>query len=159
MERRIVKRSGWVTGLVVAQFLCGALFVAMCIVLLVLMHQMEVQRGADRASTIEGLKVALCILAPITIVTLAGGWGLARNKLWGWWLAFLTDAGLFGIFVYSTIDDGVNNIDWDMFSFTAIPLALVAWLLVPVVRRFYWASPGDGDSSDAVGVNASAAKS
>jgi len=135
-----VKRSGWVTGVVVAQFLCSALFAATCLILLVLIHQMRQQHGEERESSVQALKLAIGIIGPMALVVLAGAWGMLKGKLWGWWLAFLTDVGLFGIFLYSMIDDGLKDIDWDMFAFTAVALVLLGWLLVPVVRRFYWNS-------------------
>ena len=153
-----MKRSGWVTGVVVAQFLCAALFIGTCVVLMVLIRQTELQHEADRASTIQGLKIALGILAPIATLIFLGAMGLHKNKLWGWWLALLTDAGLLGIFVYSMVDDGLDNIDWDMFAFTLVAFVLVIWLLVPAVRRFYWDAPGGVskerlDTIKAAGIN------
>ena len=125
---------------------------------MVLIRQINQQHDADRVSTIWALKLAIGIIAPISLIILGGAWGLLKNKLWGWWLAFLTDAGLFGISLYSMIDDGLKDIDWDMFGFTAVILALLVWLLVPGVRRCYWnhepVSNAKLDSIDAAGIKA-----
>lgn len=95
-------------------------------------------QGGDAASAAQGVKLATGILAPLTILVFVGAWGLAKNSLWGWWVAFLMDAALLGIFLYSMVDDGLSNPDWDMFALTALALLLVVWLLIPAVRRFYW---------------------
>ena len=133
-----MKRSGWLTGAVVAHFLCGGLFFGICILLLVLKRHPEVKYGKDAADVVHGLNIAFGLLAPVAGAVLAGAWGLAKRKLWGWWLALLTDVGLFGILLYSMIDDGLNNIDWDVFGCTAVAFVLTAWLWMPAVRRFYW---------------------
>jgi uncharacterized membrane protein (DUF2068 family) len=135
-----MKRSAWVTGVVVAQFLGGTLFLGTCVVLLILMRRPEIRQGENAEAAIQGLKLAVEILAPLTVVVFVGAWSLWKGKLWGWWLALLTDAALLAIFVYSMFDDGLDNIDWDMLALTAAAFVLVVWLLIRPVRRFYWAS-------------------
>ena len=135
-----MRRSGWITGVVVAHFLCGALFLGTCIFLLILIRYPEVKQGENAAETIWGLKVAAVMVVPLAVVLFVSAWGLWKNKLWGWWLALLTDAGLVGIFVYSMIDDGLDNIDWDMAGFTVAAFVLAVMVLAPPVRRFYWAA-------------------
>ncbi|HXW92802.1 MAG TPA: hypothetical protein VEK33_19800 [Terriglobales bacterium] len=132
----MVKRSGWVTGVVVAHFLVGALFLGACILLLILIRQTKPEENA--ATTIQGLKESAGILAPLALLVFVGAWGLWKGRLWGWWIASLTDAGLLGIFVYSMIDDGLSNIDWDMAALTVAAFVLVVLVLVPPVRQFYW---------------------
>ena len=149
-----MKRSGWATGAIVAHFLCGALLLATCMLLLILTRHPEVRYGKDAADVVRWLKIAFGLLAPIAGVVFAGAWGLAKNKLWGWWLALLTDAGLFGTFLYGMIDDGLSNIDWDMFAFTAGTLVLTLWLLLPPVRRFYWENVARDTGPKLAGVNA-----
>jgi hypothetical protein len=134
-----MRLPGWITGVVVAHVLCGVLLLGTCIVLLILIRQPDVKQGQDAAEAIWGLKVAVGIIAPLAAVVFVTAWGLWKKKLWGWWLALLTDAGLLGIFVYSMIDDGLNNIDWDMAALTVAAFVLVGLVLVPPVRRFYWA--------------------
>jgi hypothetical protein len=60
-----------------------------------------------------------------------------KARQWGWWFALLTDLVLMVIFVYSSIDDGWNNLDWEMVAMTAVLVALIIFLLLPQVRRFY----------------------
>ncbi len=84
------------------------------------------------------LKVAAGILAPPALIVLIGVYGLWRTKLWGWWLALLTDLTLLGVFIYSAIDDGLNTIDWDIATLTLIPLLALSLLLTRPVRDRYW---------------------
>ena len=146
-----MKRSGWVTGVIVVQFVCGAVLFGTCVLLLFLMRRPEASQGAPNpGASVQALKLAVAILTPLALVTVVGAWELAKRRLWGWWLALLTDLGLLAIFVYSMIDHGPSNIDWDMFGFTAGTFVLVAWLLVPSVRRFYWANAaGSGPTQNA----------
>ena len=137
-----MRLPGWITGVVVAHVLCGVLLLGTCIVLLILIRQPDVKQRQDAAEAIWGLKVAAGIIAPLAAVVFVTAWGLWKKKLWGWWLALLTDAGLLGIFVYSMIDDGLDNIDWSLVAFTAAALVLVMLVLAPPVRRFYWVEAG-----------------
>jgi hypothetical protein len=133
-----MKRSGWVTGAAVTQFLLGVLFSGVSLFLLWLVRSPEIKQGEGAAEAIRGIKIAAGIIAPLALLVLAGAYGVWKGKLWGWWLGMLTDLGLVGIFAYSLMDDGWHNIDWDMVAFTLFPLIPTALLLLPGVRRFYW---------------------
>ena len=137
-----MKRPGWVTGVVVAQFLCGALLLGTCFFLADQIYRPEIKKETDRAVVIHGLKLAIGILAPVAVMVFVGAWGLLKGKLWGWWLVLLINFGLFGILVYSMVDDGLSSVEWDVFTFAAAALLLAIWLLVPAVRRFCWNDPG-----------------
>jgi hypothetical protein len=137
-----VKRSGWITGVVVAQFLCGGLFLGTSVILFFLMRQPAVSEGVTAPGPpSQGLRLALAILAPLATAVFVGAWGLAKGHLWGWWLAFLIDVGLFVILLIGMIGDGLGSMDWDLFSFAAVALVLAGGLLVPSVREFYWSGP------------------
>ncbi len=86
--------------------------------------------GEDQATT---RSLALNV---VVLVALVGWFGLMRKKLWGWWLALLTDAAVLCMFIYSMIDDGWR-IDWDMATFSALSAILPTLLLLPAVRKFY----------------------
>ena len=70
---------------------------------------------------------------------------MRKNKLWGWWLAFLADWAAVLALVYSMIDDGWRNIDSALVTVTAVCLAPGILLLLPGVRRFYWEKPAARD--------------
>ena len=106
--------------------------------LLVLTRASETRSGPDAQASIAGLKIAAAVLLGPALVALAGWIGLWKEKLWGWWLTVLTDLGLVALLVYSMMDDGWHNIEWDVVVLSVIPLVLVIHLLLPKVRRFYW---------------------
>jgi len=135
-----MKRSGWVTGATVTQFLLGVLFSGVSLFLLWLVRSLEIKQGEGAAEAIWRIKIATGIIAPLALLVLAAAYGVWKGKLWGWWLGVLTDLGLIGIFVYSLVDDGWHNIDWEMVAFTLFPLIPTTLLLLPVVRRCYWGS-------------------
>ncbi len=137
-----MKRSGWVTGVIVAQLLYGAFWLGTCVFLLVLIRYPEAKEGKDAAAAIRGLKVGAALVGPVALLVLVGGYGLWKERLLGWWLALLTDVGLAGALLYSMTNDGWSNLDWSMVSFTVAAFALVALLWVPSVRRFYWTGSG-----------------
>jgi hypothetical protein len=74
---------------------------------------------------------------------------LWKRKRWGWWLTMVIDLVFFAAFGYSVFDDGWHNIDGTLVALTVVALALVAYLLVPKVRRFY--KPGRGAQLPACG--------
>ena len=135
-----MRRSGWVTGVIVMQFLFGVSLSSICIFLLSLIRLPEWELGPHAAATIWGLKVAAGILGPFAGAALVGPSGIWKNMLWGWWTAFLTDIGLFGVLLYSVIDGGWKNPDFDMVGLAAISVVLPVLLLLPTVRRFFWRS-------------------
>lgn len=133
-----MKRSPWVTGVTLIQFLLGLLLLGTSIYLIFLTRSPEVKQGQDAAEAVHGLKIAVGIVAPVAILLLVAAWGMWKSKLWGWWLAFLTEAGIFVLFLLSMVDDGWADIDWEMAGFTAVFAVFVVLLLLPRVRKFYW---------------------
>ena len=73
-----VKRSRWISGTIVAQFLCGGLFLGTSVVLFFLMHQPAVnEAGAAPGLPSQALKFAAAILASFGTAVFVGAWGLA----------------------------------------------------------------------------------
>lgn len=132
----MASRSGWVTGIVAAHALYGASFLGMCIFLVFLTRQ---HGGSHSSSLDQAFNLAEGIFALLALVISVGVWGLAKNRLWGWWLALLTDTGLLVISIYMMIDYGLSKFDRGRFGSTVVAFVLVGWLFVPTVRRFYWA--------------------
>lgn len=128
-----MNRSGWITGVVVAQALWALALNAIAVFLIVL----------ARTSTSDvslGLKIGAVMLAVPALLATVSWYGLWKGTLWGWWLAFVTDAALMAILIYSMSDDGVRNIDWDMAVMTATSAIIPIFLLIPTVRKFFWRS-------------------
>jgi len=132
-----MQRPLWVTSVIILQLLLGALFAGVCIYLLFLIRSAEMKQGPDAAEGILGLKIAVGIIAPMAMLVIVAAWGMWKARLWGWWSALLTNLALVVIFVYSSIDDGWNNLDWEMVGMTAVLVTLIIFLLLPQVRRFY----------------------
>ncbi len=63
---------------------------------------------------------------------------MGKAKLWGWWVALLSDLGLIAICAYNLVDEGWSQIDWELVLFAVIPVLGTILLLAPVVRSFYW---------------------
>jgi hypothetical protein len=133
-----MRRSVWLSGATLTQLLLGVLFSGVSLFLLSLVRSPEIKQGEGAAEAIWGIKIAAGIIGPLAFLVLAGAYGLWKDRLWGWWLACLTDLGLVSVFAYSLIDDGLHNIDWEMVVFTLAPLIPAVLLLLPAVRKFYW---------------------
>lgn len=133
-----MKRSGWITGTVVAQAVWTLALVALPIYLFGLAQSQAILNGPSGAEAASGLKIAAAVFVPPALLAMASCYGLWKEKLWGWWLAFVSNTLVLLVLIYSMTDE--NTIDWDMFALTAISAVLPTLLLLPVVRRFYWAS-------------------
>jgi hypothetical protein len=134
----VMKRSRWIIGAIVMQLLYALMMLALPIYLLILTHTTGVRNGPDAADDISGLKIAAAVLAGPALLSLVGWFALWRGKLWGWWLTFIMDLGLVGVFVYSLADDGWHNLDLEMVGITALSFLPVTFLLLPQVRKCFW---------------------
>ena len=132
-----MQRSALATAVTVVQFLLGLTLVGTCIYLLLL------SRGAQSSGSvgIPGLLLVAVLFAPVALLVLLGAYGLARSRRWGWWVALLTDSAVTFLWVYSMVDDGWRNLDMTLVAYAAGSLLPVVLLLLPSVRRFYWARP------------------
>jgi hypothetical protein len=128
-----MNRSGWITGVVVAQALWALALIGIAVFLIVLARMAT----PDISS---GLKIGALTLAAPALLAAISWYGLGKGMLWGWWLAFFTDFALMAILIYSMVDDGLRYIDWDMAAMTATSAILPVFLLTPVVRNFFWRS-------------------
>lgn len=128
-----MNRSVWITGVVVAQALWAFVLIAIAVILVILAPSAT----SDVAS---GLKISAVTLATPALLASVSAYGLRKGMLWGWWLAFFTDFALLAVLVYSMVDDGIRNIDWDMAAMTMSSAIVPVFLLIPVVRKFFWRS-------------------
>ena len=144
-----MKRSSWITGIIVLQLLYVLVLLALSVYFLLLARTSESRSGPDAEGAALGLKIAAGVLGGPALVAFVGWVGLWKEKLWGWWLTLITDLGLVGAFVYSAVDDGWKNIDWDLVILTGLSVLPVIFSLLPKVRRFYC---GDGPESSTVRV-------
>jgi hypothetical protein len=137
-EASMLKRSGWITGAIVAQFLWALALLATSVYLLVLTRSSAIRNEADAAEAISGLKIAASLIFAPAVVSLLSWFGLWKEKLWGWWMALVGNLLLLGMLAYAMIDDGWHNIDWDLAGMTTGSAIVPIFLLLPAVRRFYW---------------------
>ena len=126
-----MNRSRWITGAIVVHGLLALALVGLTIFLLKLAWTASPEES-------QGLKIGAMVLWIPALLAATSWYGLLKEKLWGWWLALATDFGLLAIFIYSVVDDGLGNIDWEMVEITVISALFSILLLTPVVRRFYW---------------------
>jgi len=132
-QGQIMKRSGWIRFAVIMQLLYALFLLAFSVYLLALTFV-----WGFRFERATGLILAAAILGAPGLVGLVGWLGLRREKLWGWSVAIFGDLGLLAILIYSMIDDGLRNIDWDMAGMTLVSAIVSLGLFVPAVRKFYW---------------------
>ena len=133
-----MKRSGWVTGTIVMQLLWALALMVLFVYLIVLAHTAAVRNGPGGAEAAWGLKIPALIMFFPALMAIISWYGLWKQKLWGWWLAILTNLAVTSIFSYSMIDDGWGHVDWDFAGFAVASTVIPLLLLLPVVRKFYW---------------------
>ena len=129
-------RSGWITGVIVVQALWTLAIVALVVYLLILARSQRILSGPDAADAAHGLRIGAAVIAVPAVFAIVSTLGLWKEKLWGWWIALLSNTLILGAMIYSTLDE--NSIDWDMAVVTVVSAILPILLLLPVVRKFYW---------------------
>lgn len=113
--------------------------IALPIYLLILTRSQSILSGPAPKESIYGLKVGAAVIAVPAVFAIVSTFGLWKKKLWGWWLALLSNAFVLVMLIYSMTDE--NTLDWDMFGVTVISAVLPILLLLPLVRNFYWHAP------------------
>ena len=134
----MTRDSGWVTGAIVMQFLWAFVLLALPAYLLLLTRSSAILSEQDAAEAISGLRIAAAILVLPAIAAAVAWFGLWKRKLWGWWVGLAGDLGIVAMLVYSLLDDGLHNPDWEMGGLTITAVVPLAFLLLPAVRRSYW---------------------
>jgi uncharacterized membrane protein (DUF2068 family) len=135
-----VKRSGWVTGVRVIQLLMALTIAGTTVFLLYLTKSPEILAEKDAAETVNGLHIAAGLCGPLAIVYLVSVFGLWKDKLWGWWLAFLLNVAAAIMLVVNAFDDGLRKVDMEDLAVLAIFVVIVVLYLLPAVREHYWGS-------------------
>jgi uncharacterized membrane protein (DUF2068 family) len=134
----MTRDSGWVTGAIVMQFLWAFVLLALPAYLLLLTRSSAILSEQDATEAISGLRIAAAILVLPAIAAAVAWFGLWKRKLWGWWVGLAGDLGIVAMLVYSVLDDGLHNPDWEMVGLTITAVVPLAFLLLPAVRRSYW---------------------
>ena len=136
-----VKRPLAVTSVTLVQFLAGFLWLGITIYLLFLSRSAEMKQGSDSAAAIHGLEIAAAVVAPVGVFGLIAAYALGKDKVWGWWLSLIINAGFTVVWIYSMIDEGWAGLDPEVVGFTLLSLLPVILLFLPVVRKFFWRKP------------------
>jgi uncharacterized membrane protein (DUF2068 family) len=147
------RRSGWVTGVKVIQLLIALTLAGTTIFLLYLTKSPEILAEKDAAETVGGLHIAAALCGPLAIVYLVSVFGLWKEKLWGWWLAFLLNAAAALALMFDVINDGFKNVDTEDVVVPVILILIVVVYLLPAVRKYYWNSPGQKSEALAAAPN------
>jgi uncharacterized membrane protein (DUF2068 family) len=131
-----MKRPTLVTVTIVVQLLLGLVLAGISIYLFVLTRSAETLSEPDAADTVRGLLIGAGVLGVPAVITLVSVIGLWKRRFWGWVLAFATNVGMLAVMVYSMVGDGDR--DTDEIAITAGITIVLALLLLPAVRKFYW---------------------
>jgi hypothetical protein len=130
------------TGMALLQLLLALGMAALSVFLLFLTRSPEITQDPDAAETIWGLKVGAAVLSVPALILSYAAFGMWKGRLWGWYLALTVDLVLLLFLVYSTVDDGLPNVDGSDLAVTAAFVTATAGLLLPRVRKFYRRGPG-----------------
>src|SRR5262249_22514590 len=109
-----MKHSGLITGVTLMQLLLGLLYMGVSLLLLYLIRSPVTGQGYDPAVALWGLKVAVSVIGPLTLLALVGAYGLWKDRRWGWWVSFLIDLGVAAVFISGALEDGWNNVDREL---------------------------------------------
>lgn len=136
-----MKRPALVIAVNVIHLLLALGLAGLSIYLLILTRAPETLKEPDAADTIHGLLIGAGVLGIPSVLLFFGAWGLWKNRLWGWWLAMLSDVGMLATLAYSVV--GENSVDWDDLALTLCFAVCPILLLLPRVRKYFW---GDRES-------------
>ena len=132
-----MKRPHLVIAVNIIQLLLTLLVAATSVYVLSLTRSHETLQEPDAADTIRGLIIGAAVLGVPALFLITALWGLWRNKLWGWWLALVTDLVIVATLAYSM--KGQNSSDLTEPAWTLCFVVCAILLLLPKVRQFYWA--------------------
>ena len=132
-----MKRPHLIIAVNIIHFLLTLLLAGTSVYVLSLTRSPEILKESDAPDTIRGLIIGTGILGVPALFLIGAQWGLWRNKRWGWWLALVTDVVIVATLGYSMI--GQNSPDLTEPAWTLCFVVCAILLLLPMVRRFYWA--------------------
>lgn len=133
------KRSAWTIGAIALQALWAVVLIVVSIYLLT-----HTPRSPEHALT---LRLTGVMFGLPGIIAAAGCCGLWKSKRWGWWLSLIPDGVIASIFIYAVIDDArMGIVDGTLVGTTVLASITPLYLLLPVVRRFYWGGAQQGQA-------------
>ena len=132
-----MKRPRLIIAVNIIHLLLALLLAGTSVYVLSLTRSPETLQEPDAADTIHGLFIGAAVLGVPALFLIAALWGLWRNKRWGWWLALVTDVVIAATLVYSMIGQNSPDLTEPVWTLCFVVCAIL--LLLPIVRRFYWA--------------------
>ena len=125
------ERSAWATGAFALQALWALVLIIIALYLLI-----HTPRSPEHALT---LRLTGVMFGVPGIIAAAGCCGLWKSRRWGWWLSFVPDGLIAMVFIYAVIDDArIGIVDGTLVGTTVLASIAPLYLLLPVVRKFYW---------------------
>jgi uncharacterized membrane protein (DUF2068 family) len=118
-----------------AQLALALLLTGLTMCILFLMLSFGTLKHANTAQAAYGLAIGAAMFGIPGVASLFASWGLWKRRLWGWWLALLSNVALCGLFGLGVVADGPYEIDWTVVALAAICAGLTIFLLLPPVRR------------------------
>jgi glycerol uptake facilitator-like aquaporin len=132
-----MKRPLMIAAVTWLQWLLGLSSAALVVYLLMLTRSKETLSAKDPAGEIQGLLIAAGVLVLPSLTYFFGGYGMHKEKRWGWWVALLTNLVATATFVFGIYDVDTHEIDKDVIPFAVGFLIITLWLLLPAVRNSY----------------------
>jgi len=132
-----MKRPHLVVAVNIIHLLLALLLAGTSVYVLFLTRSPQTLQEPDAADTIQGLVIGAAVLGAPALFLTAALWGLWRNKHWGWWLALVTDVVIVATLGYSMIGQNSSDLTEPVWTLCFVVCAIL--LLLPTVRRFYWA--------------------
>ena len=120
------------------QWLLGLSSAALVVYLLALTRTQETRNAKDPAGEIQGLEIGAAVLFLPAVVYLVSAYGMHNGRRWAWWLALVMNIVSAATFLYGICDVDTHQVDKDVIPFAAGFVVVVAWLLLPQVRKFFW---------------------
>ena len=127
-----------ISGINWVQWLLGVISAALVVYLLALTRSQETLNAKDPAEEIHGLEIGAAALALPALVYVVSAYGMQKGRRWGWRLALVMNIVSAATFVYGIFDVETRQVDKDVIPFAAGFVVVVAWLLLPTVRKFFW---------------------
>ena len=132
-----MKRPRLIIAVNIIHLLLALLLAGTSVYVLSLTRSPETLQEPEAADTIHGLVIGAAVLGAPALFLIAALWGLWRNKRWGWWLALVTDVVIVATLVCSMIGQNSSDLTEPVWTMCFVVCAIL--LLLPMVRRFYWA--------------------
>ena len=133
-----MKLPWMISAITWVQWLLGLSSAVLVVYLLALTRSRETLNAKDPAGEIQGLEIGAAVLVLPAVAYLVSAYAMQKGRRWGWWLALVMNIVSAAVFLYGVFDADTQQVDKDVIPFAAGFVVVVAWLLWPRVRKFFW---------------------